>query len=150
MPKSSRLWEQNPTLPSLITRGNAASTNTLTASSDNTSQRVQTSLRCPTPTSKGSKINSTPAPERYSAPNPARGLPDCRLTRLLHFTVEWARPFASGDRTLKCRMSWSKCNTLCLISTTCHVSGGPEGFCFSNLETERRGHECVGGTVNSI
>jgi len=55
---------------SLITRGNAASTNTQTASSGSTSQKAQTSLRCRTPTSKGSRTNSTPAPARYSATKP--------------------------------------------------------------------------------
>ena len=38
---------------------NAASTNTLTASSGSTSQKVPTSLFCPMPMSKGSRTNST-------------------------------------------------------------------------------------------
>jgi len=53
-------------------------------------QKAQTSLRCRTPTSKGSRTNSTPAPQDTRLPNPKRGFPDGRLTRLLHFTVEWA------------------------------------------------------------
>ena len=69
-PKLSPHWVPNPTLRSLITRGNAASTNTQTASSGSTSQKAQTSLPCRTPTSKGSRTNSTPAPARYSATKP--------------------------------------------------------------------------------
>src|ERR1700733_8995579 len=42
-----------PILPNPITRGNAASTNTPTAYSDSTSQKVQISLLCPIPRSKG-------------------------------------------------------------------------------------------------
>ena len=82
----------NPTLRSLITRGNAASTNTQTASSGSTSQKAQTSLRCRTPTSKGSRTNSTPAPARLLGyQTPKRGFPRWPLERrLLHFTVEWA------------------------------------------------------------
>jgi len=34
------------------------------------------------------KLNSAPQDTRL--PNPKRGFPDGRLTRLLHFTVEWA------------------------------------------------------------
>jgi len=62
--------------------------NTQTASSGSTSQKAQTSLRCRTPTSKGSGTNSTPAPA---------GFPDGRLTRLLRFTVEWAGNFKATD-----------------------------------------------------
>ena len=69
-PKSSPHWVPNPTLRSLITRGNAASMNTQTASSGSTSQKAQTSRRCRTPTSNGSRTNSTPAPARYSATKP--------------------------------------------------------------------------------
>ena len=57
-PKSQPRWGHYPILPSPITRGNAASTNTLTASSGSTSQKVPTSLFCPMPTSKGSRTNS--------------------------------------------------------------------------------------------
>ena len=56
-PKSQPRWGRYPISPNPITRGNAASTNTPTASSDSTSQKVQTSLYCPMPMSKGSRIN---------------------------------------------------------------------------------------------
>ena len=61
-PKSQPRWGHYPILPSPITRGNAASTNTLTASSGSTSQKVPTSLFCPMPMSKGveDKLNSCP------------------------------------------------------------------------------------------
>src|ERR1700681_4103326 len=90
-PKSQPRWGRYAILPSLTTRGNVASTNTRTASSDSTSKKVQTSLCCLMPMSKGSRINSTHAPERYSAiRHLARFSPTPRLC-VLHFTVEWAQ-----------------------------------------------------------
>src|SRR6202140_4374167 len=89
-PKSQPRRGRYAILPSLTTRGNVASTNTRTASSDSTSKKVQTSLCCLMPMSKGSRINSTRAPERYSAISPlARFSPTPRLC-VLRFTVEWA------------------------------------------------------------
>src|SRR6202521_3988488 len=89
-PKSQPRLGRYAILPSLTTRGNVASTNTRTASSDSTSKKVQTSLCCLMPMSKGSRINSTHAPERYSAiRHLARFSPTPRLC-VLHFTVEWA------------------------------------------------------------
>ena len=73
-PKSQPRWGHYPILPSPITRGNAASTNTLTASSGSTSQKVPTSLFCPMPMSKGSRTELglfTPR-KRYSATKPTR------------------------------------------------------------------------------
>ena len=69
---------------------NAASTNTLTASSGSTSQKVPTSLFCPMPMSKGSRTNSTLAPERYSATKPLARFSSAPEICPLHFTVEWA------------------------------------------------------------
>ena len=89
-PKSQPRWGHYPILPSPITRGNAASTNTLTASSGSTSQKVPTSLFCPMPMSKGSRTNSTLAPERYSATKPLARFSSAPEIRPLHFTVEWA------------------------------------------------------------
>ena len=90
-PKSQPRWGHYPILPSLITRGNAASTNTLTASSGSTSQKVPTSLFCPMPMSKGSRTNSTLAPERYSATKPLARFSSAPEICPLHFTVEWAK-----------------------------------------------------------
>ena len=90
-PKSQPRWGRSPILPSPITRGNAASTNTLTASSGSTSQKVPTSLFCPMPMSKGSRTNSTLAPERYSATKPLARFSSAPEICPLHFTVEWAR-----------------------------------------------------------
>ena len=90
-PKSQPRWGHYPILPSPITRGNAASTNTLTASSGSTSQKVPTSLFCPMPMSKGSRTNSTLAPERYSATKPLARFSSAPEICPLHFTVEWAR-----------------------------------------------------------
>ena len=90
-PKSQPRWRHYPILPSPITRGNAASTNTLTASSGSTSQKVPTSLFCPMPMSKGSRTNSTLAPERYSATKPLARFSSAPEICPLHFTVEWAR-----------------------------------------------------------
>ena len=70
---------------------NAASTNTLTASSGSTSQKVPTSLFCPMPMSKGSRTNSTLAPERYSATKPLARFSSAPEICPLHFTVEWAQ-----------------------------------------------------------
>ena len=89
-PKSQPRWGHYPILPSPITRGNAASTNTLTASSGSTSQKVPTSLFCPMPMSKGSRTNSTLAPERYSATKPLARFSSAPEICPLHFTVEWA------------------------------------------------------------
>src|SRR6202051_1726232 len=97
MEKSSPLMSRSqphcgryPILPNPITRGNAASTNTPTAYSDSTSQKVQISLLCPIPMSKGSRINSTLAPERYSATEPLVRFSSTMKLSLLHFSVEWA------------------------------------------------------------
>ena len=59
-------------LPSPITRGNAASTNTLTASSGSTSQKVPTSLFCPMPMSKGSRTSQLSPQKDTRLPNPSR------------------------------------------------------------------------------
>src|SRR5271165_1410051 len=88
--KSQLRWGRYPILPNHITRGNAASTNTPTASSDSTSQKVQTSLFCPIPMSKGSRINLTLAPERYSATRPLARFSSTPKICSLHFTIEWA------------------------------------------------------------
>src|SRR4249919_3493485 len=64
----------------------------LTASSGSTSQKVPTSLFCPMPMSKGSRTNSTLAPERYSATKPLARFSSAPEIRPLHFTVEWAIP----------------------------------------------------------
>ena len=69
-------------------------------SSDSTSQKVQTSLFCPIPMSKGSRINLTLAPERYSATKPLARFSSTPKICSLHFTVEWAitavRQFCRG------------------------------------------------------
>src|SRR5580693_4527329 len=62
-----------------------------TACSDSTSQKVQISLFCPMPMSKGSRINSTHAPERYSATEPLVRFSSTPTICPLHFTVEWAK-----------------------------------------------------------
>src|SRR4249919_1901435 len=67
----------------------------LTASSGSTSQKVPTSLFCPMPMSKGSRTNSTLAPERYSATKPLARFSSAPEIRPLHFTVEWALLFQS-------------------------------------------------------
>src|ERR1700687_2874970 len=81
-----------PILPNPITRGNVGSTNTPTACSDSTSQKVQISLLCPIPMSKGSRINSTLAPERYSATELLVRFSSTPRLSPLHFAVEWAIP----------------------------------------------------------
>src|SRR6202049_3264645 len=91
-PKSQPRLGRYAILPSLTTRGNVASTNTRTASSDSTSKKVQTSLCCLMPMSKGSRINSTRAPERYSAIRHLARFSPTPRTCVLHFTVEWAKP----------------------------------------------------------
>src|SRR6202521_2770832 len=110
-PKSQPRLGRYAILPSLTTRGNVASTNTRTASSDSTSKKVQTSLCCLMPMSKGSRINSTHAPERYSAiRHVARFSPTPRLC-VLHFTVEWAREqgIHSSEQgiPIRCSDSWN-------------------------------------------
>jgi len=89
-PKSQPRWARYPTSPNPITPGSAASTNTQTASSDNTSQKVQTYLSCQMPMFKGSRTNSTLAPEKYSATKPLVRFSSTPRCGLLHFTVEWA------------------------------------------------------------
>src|ERR1700683_57557 len=81
-----------PILPNPITRGNAVSTNTPTACSGSTSQKVQISLLCPISMSKGSRINSTLAPERYSATELLVRFSSTPRLSPLHFAVEWASP----------------------------------------------------------
>ena len=71
-PKSQPRWGHYPILPSPITRGNAASTNTLTASSGSTSQKVPTSLFCPMPMSKGSRTIQLSPQKDTRLPNPSR------------------------------------------------------------------------------
>src|ERR1700687_4444526 len=88
--RSQPRWGRYPILPNPITRGNAASTNTPTAYSDSTSQKVQISLLCQIPMSKGSRINSTLAPERYSATELLVRCSSTPKISLLHFAVEWA------------------------------------------------------------
>src|SRR5580693_2755860 len=68
-----------------------------TACSDSTSQKVQISLFCPIPMSKGSRINSTHAPERYSATEPLVRFSSTPTICPLHFTVEWASAIISID-----------------------------------------------------
>src|SRR5271165_2045901 len=99
--KSQLRWGRYPILPNHITRGNAASTNTPTASSDSTSQKVQTSLFCPIPMSKGSRINLTLAPERYSATRLLARFSSTPKICSLHFTVEWAE--AKNYRNASCQ-----------------------------------------------
>ena len=99
-PKSQRRWGHYPILPSPITRGNAASTNTLTASSGSTSQKLLTSLFCPMPMSKGSRTNSTLAPERYSATKPLARFSSAPEIRPLHFTVEWAKDYRPHQKQM--------------------------------------------------
>src|SRR5580658_373511 len=91
--RSQRHWGRYPILPNPITRGNAASTNTPTACSDSTSQKVQISLLCPIPMSKGSRINSTLAPERYSATELLVRFSSTPRLAPLHFAVEWAHGY---------------------------------------------------------
>src|ERR1700690_10206 len=88
--RSQPRWGRYPILPNPITRGNAASTNTPTACSDSTSQKVQICLLCPIPMSKGSRINSTLAPERYSATELLVRFSSTPKISPLHFAVEWA------------------------------------------------------------
>src|SRR5450755_3563918 len=92
--RSQPRWVRYPILPSPITRGNAASTNTPTAYSDSTSQKVQISLLCQMPMSKGSRINSTHAPERYSATELLVRFSSTPKICPLHFAVEWAIQYA--------------------------------------------------------
>ena len=80
-----------PILPSHITHGNVASTNTPTAYSDSTSQKVPISLLCLIPMSKGSRISSTLAPERYSAIALLVRFSSTSKISPLHFAVEWAK-----------------------------------------------------------
>jgi hypothetical protein len=61
-----------------------------TPPSDTGGQKVQTSLFCPMQMSKGSRINSTLAPERYSATEPLVRFSSTPKIGPLHFTVEWA------------------------------------------------------------
>src|SRR5271169_1087551 len=88
--RSQPRWGRYPILPNPITRGNAASTNTPTASSDSTFQKVQISLLCQIPMSKGSRINSTLAPEGYSATELLVRFSSTPKIFPLHFAVEWA------------------------------------------------------------
>src|ERR1700687_4048869 len=88
--RSQPLWGRYPILPNPIIRGNAASTNTPTAHSDSTSQKVQISLLCQIPMSKWSRINSTLAPERYSATELLVRFSSTPKLSPLHFAVEWA------------------------------------------------------------
>src|ERR1700675_1002417 len=88
--RSQPRWGRYPILPNPITRGNVASTNTPTAYSDSTSQKVQISLLCQIPMSKGSRIISSPAPERYSATELLVRYSSTPKISLLHFAVEWA------------------------------------------------------------
>src|ERR1700675_1877262 len=89
--RSQPRWGRYPILPNPITRGNAASTNTPTAYSDSTSQKVQISLLCQIPMSKGSRINLTLAPERYSATELLVRFSSTPKSSPLHFAVEWAQ-----------------------------------------------------------
>src|ERR1700720_531633 len=88
--RSQPRWGRYPILPNHITRGNAGSTNTPTAYSDSTSQKVRISLLCQIPMSKGSRINSTLAPERYSAIELLVRFSSTSKISPLHFAVEWA------------------------------------------------------------
>ena len=63
---------------------------------DTTSQKVPTSLFCPMPMSKGSRTNSTLAPERYSATKPLARFSSAPEICPLHFTVEWANGIRSS------------------------------------------------------
>src|SRR5271167_3725662 len=100
--RSQPRWGRYPILPNPITRGNAASTNTPTAYSDSTSQKVQISLLCQIPMSKGSRINSTLAPERYLAIELLVRFSSTPKISPLHFAVEWARrKDAHADRSAR-------------------------------------------------
>src|SRR5450755_4173717 len=97
--RSQPRWGRYPILPNPITRGNAASTNTPTACSDSTSKKVQISLLCQIPMSKGSGINSTLAPERYSATELLVRFSSTPRLSPLHFAVEWA-PDKNGPKLI--------------------------------------------------
>src|ERR1700675_4936431 len=91
--RSQPRWGRYPILPTPITRGNAASTNTPSAYSDSTSQKVQISLLCQMPMAKGSRISLTLAPERYSATELLVRFSSTPKLSPLHFAVEWALVF---------------------------------------------------------
>src|SRR6516164_4359497 len=91
-PRSQPRWDRYPILPNHITHGNVASTNTPTAYSDSTSQKVPISLLCLIPRSKGSRTNSTLVPERYSATELLVRFSSTPKISPLHFAVEWATP----------------------------------------------------------
>ena len=151
-PKSQPRWGHYPILPSPITRGNAASTNTLTASSGSTSQKVPTSLFCPMPMSKGSRTNSTLAPERYSATKPLARFSSAPEICPLHFTVEWAiynvgpnqsnRDCAAGCRRVSdggTGAAESRPRPLCVF--------GPDNFVLVGLICGRSPASCAGPPV---
>src|SRR5208282_3630366 len=94
--RSQPRWGRYPILPNPITRGNPASTNTPTACSDSAFQKVQISLLCQIPMSKGSRINSTLAPERYSATELLVRFSSTPRLSPLHFAVEWASEFVEA------------------------------------------------------
>src|SRR5580704_5534347 len=100
--RSQPRWGRYPILPNPITRGNAASTNTPTAYSDSTSQKVQISLLCLIPRSKGSRINSTLVPERYSAIELLVRFSSTPKISPLHFAVEWAGVIVSRKKSPDC------------------------------------------------
>jgi hypothetical protein len=89
-PKSQPRWGRYSILQNHITRENAASTNTPTASSDSTPQKVQISLFCLMLLSQGSRTNSTLAKKDTRLPNPSRGFLRREGSWPLHFTAEWA------------------------------------------------------------
>src|SRR5580704_15422268 len=88
--RSQLRWGHYRILPNPITRGNVASTNTPTAYSDSTSQKVPISLLYPIPMSKGSRTNSTLAPGKYSAIELLVRFSSTPRLSPLHFAVEWA------------------------------------------------------------
>src|SRR5712675_1575563 len=113
--RSQPRWGRYLILPNPITRGNVASTNTPTAYSDSTSQKAQICLLCQIPMSKGSRINSTHAPERYSATELLVRFSSTPKISPLHFAVEWASLFRHlpergepcGRNTVSCSLGYA-------------------------------------------
>src|SRR5450755_3300623 len=134
--RSQPRWGRYPILPNLITSGNAVSTNTPTACSDSTSQKVQISLLCLIPMSKGSRINSTLAPERYSATELLARFSSTPRLSPLHFAVEWA-----PANTVTWRRWMRSLITEANVAHELHLLDFPDAICKERLRQRNAGGE---------
>jgi hypothetical protein len=112
---------------------------------------------CPIPMSKGSRINSTLAPERYSAIELLVRFSSTPRLSPLHFAVEWAThkrvklgTFCSGSHSMEINNDVARCFFFCDLiiarwDTGIRLDPGPR----LSLQLRRPAEQCCSGHANA-